>query len=202
MWPETLESPTTTDPIHDCCAPLRVVSVRVTNGRLPQPPLQFLAKLATNLAKPRGVCVLRRRDVSALLAATPATKIPGCGAGSAAAKQFAAWGAKTVLDLRRIDAPEMRQHLGEQQGKKVIHSNVFTSDDEVLRRARSGIRARSLRCLFDKAPPTSLRREVWSVLNIVSLRCVHPSGTIHVYAAKYYLYRGGLRRSTICASHG
>ncbi|CAM9560687.1 unnamed protein product, partial [Scytosiphon promiscuus] len=81
---------------------------------------KFLAKLATNLAKPRGVCVLPRRDVSALLAATPATKIPGCGAGSAAAKQFAAWGAKTILDLRRVEAPEMRQRLGEQQGRKVF----------------------------------------------------------------------------------
>lgn len=101
---------------------LRVALRPVAVGSVSQIPPQFLAKLAANLAKPKGVCVLPRRDVSAVLAATPATKIPGCGAGSATAKQFAALGARTILDLRRIEAPEMRQRLGEQQGTKVYDS--------------------------------------------------------------------------------
>lgn len=84
-----------------------------------QTPLQFLAKLATNLAKPKGVRVLLRRDVSSLLASTPAIKIPGCGAGSVASKQFAAWGANSVLDLRQVNAAELRERLGEQLGVKV-----------------------------------------------------------------------------------
>lgn len=80
---------------------------------------QFLAKLATNLAKPKGVRVLLRRDVPSLLASTPATKIPGCGTGSAAAKQFLGWGARSIFDLRQIDAAELRKRLGEQLGAKV-----------------------------------------------------------------------------------
>eukprot|EP00752_Nemacystus_decipiens_P009989 g8908.t1 len=80
---------------------------------------KFLAKLVTNLAKPRGVRVLLRRDVASLLASTPATKIPGCGAGSAAARQFAALGVSSILDLRRAQAPELRARLGEQLGVKV-----------------------------------------------------------------------------------
>lgn len=83
---------------------------------------QFLAKLSTNLAKPRGVRVLLRRDVSSLLASTPATKIPGCGPGSLAAKQFAVLGISSILDLRRVNAAELRGRLGEQLGIKVTGS--------------------------------------------------------------------------------
>lgn len=87
---------------------------------------QFLAKLATNLAKPKGVRVLHRQDISALLASTSVTKIPGCGPGSMAAKQFAAWGAGSMLDLRRIDGGELRERLGEKLGAKVLPcTNAF-----------------------------------------------------------------------------
>ncbi|CAM9178189.1 unnamed protein product [Ectocarpus sp. 13 AM-2016] len=81
---------------------------------------KFLAKLATNLAKPKGVRVLLRRDVPSLLAATPATKIPGCGTGSTAARQFSGWGVRSVFDLRQIEAAELRKRLGEQLGAKVF----------------------------------------------------------------------------------
>lgn len=83
------------------------------------PLVQFLAKLTTSLAKPRGVRVLRRRDVTQLLSTTPATKIHGCGEGSTAAKQFASWGVRSVLDLRRFGASELRARLGEHIGAKV-----------------------------------------------------------------------------------
>ena len=86
---------------------------------MPNLRLQFLAKLVTNLAKPRGVRVLLQRDVASLLASTPSTKIPGCGAGSVAARQFAALGVSSILDLRRVQAPELREQLGEQLGVKV-----------------------------------------------------------------------------------
>eukprot|EP00903_Cladosiphon_okamuranus_P014191 g13185.t1 len=80
---------------------------------------KFLAKLVTNLAKPKGVRVLLRRDVASILASTPATKIPGCGAGSVAAKQFAALGVSSILDMQRIQAAELRERLGKQLGVKV-----------------------------------------------------------------------------------
>lgn len=80
---------------------------------------QFLAKLVTNLAKPKGVRVLHRRDVSSLLASTPATKIPGCGAGSVAAGHFAAWGVSSLLHLSRVTAGDLQERLGEQLGAKV-----------------------------------------------------------------------------------
>lgn len=63
--------------------------------------------------------VLFRRDLRPLLASTPAIKIPGCGPGSMASKQFAAWGASSVLDLQRVNAAELRKRLGEQLGGKV-----------------------------------------------------------------------------------
>lgn len=64
--------------------------------------------------------MLLRRDVASLLASTPATKIPGCGAGSTAAKHFLSWGAVSMLDLRSVEAAELRELLGEQLGEKVI----------------------------------------------------------------------------------
>lgn len=91
---------------------------------------QFLAKLATSLAKPKGVRVLRRRDVASLLASTPATKIPGCGTGGVAAKQFAAWGANSVMDLRRVEAAELREALGEKLGAKVNTKVTASSASE------------------------------------------------------------------------
>lgn len=101
-----------------------------SNLPCPNLPLQFLAKMATNLAKPRGVRVLPRRDVVSLLASTPATKIPGCGAGSVAARQFAALGVSSVLDLRRVQAPELRERLGEQLGVKA--SQAMASKPAIL----------------------------------------------------------------------
>lgn len=80
---------------------------------------QFLAKLATNTAKPKGVRVLFPRDVHSVLAVTSATKIPGCGAGTSAARYFAQSGLKSILDLRRLGIRELRERLGEQLGAKV-----------------------------------------------------------------------------------
>ncbi|CAM9887204.1 unnamed protein product, partial [Ectocarpus sp. 8 AP-2014] len=92
---------------------------------------KFLAKLATNLAKPKGVRVLLRRDVPSLLASTPATKIPGCGTGSTAARQFLGWGVKSVFDLRQIEAAELRKRLGEQLGAKVFDRCQGIDNDPV-----------------------------------------------------------------------
>lgn len=80
---------------------------------------QFLAKLATGLAKPNGVKVLYRRDIPALLSSTPATKIPGCGVGSTPAEWFATWGASCVSDLIRVGLGTLKEKLGEQLGAKV-----------------------------------------------------------------------------------
>ena len=96
---------------------------RLDGSVLKKNPLtQFLAKLTTSLAKPRGVRVLRRHDVSRLLSSTPATRIPGCGEGSVSAGQFASWGVKSLLDLRRVGAAELRARLGEQLGAKVFNT--------------------------------------------------------------------------------
>lgn len=106
------------DYLSQRCERAILVARLLTLARAPR--LQFLAKLATNTAKPRGVRVLFRRDVFPLLASTGATKIPGCGPGTMAAKQFAAWGASTMLDLRGVDSGELRERLGEQLGAKVF----------------------------------------------------------------------------------
>ncbi|CAB1097215.1 unnamed protein product [Ectocarpus sp. CCAP 1310/34] len=92
---------------------------------------KFLAKLATSLAKPKGVRVLLRRDVPSLLASTPATKIPGCGTGSAAARHFLGWGVRSVFDLRQIEAAELRKRLGEQLGAKVFDRCRGVDNDPV-----------------------------------------------------------------------
>ncbi|KAG5192810.1 hypothetical protein JKP88DRAFT_242676 [Tribonema minus] len=73
---------------------------------------KLLARLAVRSAKPRGVHVLRPAAVSALLAATPFTRLQGYGAGSAAARAVAALGAIHLADLARLGAAALARAEG------------------------------------------------------------------------------------------
>src|SRR5256885_12349898 len=66
---------------------------------------KFLAKIASDLDKPRGFAMLGAAEAAAFLAPRPVTQI--FGVGKAAEKRLASDGLRTVGDLARLGETEM-----------------------------------------------------------------------------------------------
>jgi len=85
----------------------RDVGVTVSIGLAPN---RFLAKIASDLDKPRGFAVIGAREAQSLLAPRPVSILPGVGAVSA--RQLEAAGFKTVGDLARADPHDLIRRFG------------------------------------------------------------------------------------------
>ncbi len=73
---------------------------------------KFLAKIASDLDKPRGFAVLGAAEAVSFLAGKPVGFIYGVGAVSAA--KLAADGFSTIADLQRADEPDLMRRYGEE----------------------------------------------------------------------------------------
>jgi DNA polymerase-4 len=71
---------------------------------------KFLAKIASDLDKPRGFAVLGGAEAAAFLAPRPVTQI--FGVGKAAQARLARDGLRTVGDLQRLDQAELMRRYG------------------------------------------------------------------------------------------
>ena len=71
---------------------------------------KFLAKIASDLDKPRGFSAIGQGEALDFLAPKPVTILPGVG--KAAAARFAREGVNTVLDLRTLEPRRMLSLLG------------------------------------------------------------------------------------------
>ncbi len=71
---------------------------------------KFLAKLASDLDKPRGFSVLSRREAPDFLASRPVTFIWGVGKATGAA--LAREGFRTIADLQRADETDLMRRFG------------------------------------------------------------------------------------------
>jgi len=71
---------------------------------------KFLAKIASDLDKPRGFSAIGEGEALDFLAPRPVTILPGVG--KAAAARFAREGVNTVLDLRQLEPRRMLSLLG------------------------------------------------------------------------------------------
>jgi DNA polymerase-4 len=78
----------------------------------------FLAKIASDMDKPRGFAVLGQDDAVAFLAGKPVGFIHGVGAVSAA--RLAADGHRLIADLQRADKDELMRRYGE-EGARLWH---------------------------------------------------------------------------------
>jgi DNA polymerase-4 len=77
-------------------------------------PNKFLAKIASDLDKPRGFAVLGRAEAAAFLADKPVSLI--YGVGKVAAQRLAKGGIRLISDLQRMDERELiRRYGGEGQ---------------------------------------------------------------------------------------
>ena len=73
---------------------------------------KFLAKIASDLDKPRGFAVLGQAEAPAFLAPKPVSFIYGVGA--ATAEKFERDGIRTIADLQRADERDLMRRYGEE----------------------------------------------------------------------------------------
>jgi DNA polymerase-4 len=71
---------------------------------------KFLAKIASDLDKPRGFSAIGQAEALEFLGPKPVTILPGIG--KAAAARFARQGVTTVMDLRNLETRRMLKMLG------------------------------------------------------------------------------------------
>jgi DNA polymerase IV len=73
-------------------------------------PCKLVAKIASDVNKPDGLCVVRPDEVADFLAPLPVTRL--WGVGPATAKRLAELGIKTVADVRLRSLPQLESRLG------------------------------------------------------------------------------------------
>ncbi len=73
-------------------------------------PCKLVAKIASDVNKPDGLCVVRPEQVAEFLAPLPVTRL--WGVGPATAKRLHEIGIKTVADVRTRSLPDLESRLG------------------------------------------------------------------------------------------
>ncbi len=87
---------------------------------------KFLAKLASDLKKPRGFVVVNPDEVESFLAPLPVDRI--WGVGPSTKKVLMDLGLKTIGDLQKYPLELLQQRLGEATGR-ALHELAFGRDD-------------------------------------------------------------------------
>ena len=106
---------------------------------------KFLAKLASDLDKPRGFSVIGRAETRTLLAGLPVNKI--WGVGKAFQKKLAADGIHTIGDLQHLDEADLARKYGA-MGLRI--SRLSTGRDERLVNPESGRKSVSAETTFNE----------------------------------------------------
>ena len=129
---------------------------------------KFLAKLASDLDKPRGFSVIGRAETLARLAALPVSKI--WGVGKAMQKKLAADGITGIADLQRLEERDLMARYG-QMGLRLsrLSRGIDTRTVKPVREARS-ISAETT-FADDIADPADLERVLWRLSDKVAGRC-------------------------------
>ncbi len=89
-------------------------------------PNKLLAKIASDLEKPDGLCVLGPKDVMAAVGNRPATLIPGVGPRTA--ERLRALGVRTVADLANADPAQLERAFGRRLGRE-LHDRARGRDE-------------------------------------------------------------------------
>jgi DNA polymerase-4 len=128
---------------------------------------KFLAKIASDLDKPRGFAVLGQAEAAAFLAAKPVTFI--FGVGKASQTRLARDGLRTIADLQRADENDlMRRYGGE--GARLWRLARGLDDRPVI--ATRETKSLSAETTFDRdvADFRPLERHLWALTEEVSAR--------------------------------
>jgi DNA polymerase-4 len=131
---------------------------------------KFLAKVASDIDKPRGFAVLGARDAPAFLASKPVSFIFGVGAISAA--RYARDGFNRIADLQRAGEMELMRRYGE-EGRRL--SRLAHGIDERKVDPARETKSISSETTFehDIADFRTLERILWTLTEEVSARLKH-----------------------------
>jgi DNA polymerase-4 len=91
---------------------------------------KFLAKLASDLQKPDGLCSIRPEEAEATLAPLSVTRLWGVGPKTAA--RLAGIGIKTIGDLRKLSAEALAARVGEDEAEHYRRLSVGQDDRPVV----------------------------------------------------------------------
>jgi DNA polymerase IV len=128
---------------------------------------KFLAKIASDLDKPRGFAVLGGGEAAALLAAKPVTLI--FGVGKIAQQRLARDGLHTIGDLQRAGEVELRRRYGAEGARLARLARGL--DDRPVRAEREA-KSISAETTFDRdlGDFRSLELQLWPLCEKVSAR--------------------------------
>ena len=131
---------------------------------------KFLAKVASDLDKPRGFAVLSIKDAPAFLAPKPVSFIFGVGAVSAA--RYARDGFHRIADFQQAGEIELMRRYGE-EGRRL--SRLSRGIDERKVDATRETKSVSAETTFERdiADFRTLERVLWSLAEEVSARLKH-----------------------------
>jgi DNA polymerase-4 len=128
---------------------------------------KFLAKIASDLDKPRGFAVLGAGDAQSFLAPKPVSFIYGVGKVSAA--RYARDGFHRIADLQRASEIELTRRYGE-EGRRLARLSRGIDDRDV--RSERETKSVSSETTFERdiADFRSLEKILWSLAEDVSAR--------------------------------
>lgn len=128
---------------------------------------KFLAKIASDLDKPRGFAVLGRTEAARFLAPRPVTTIVGVGAATQA--RLARDGYRTIADLQRADLRDLVRRYGS-EGER-LWQLAHGRDPRPVRPEREP-KSVSAETTFDRdiADPNVLEQRLWLLCEHVSAR--------------------------------
>jgi DNA polymerase IV len=128
---------------------------------------KFLAKIASDLDKPRGFAVLGGGEAAQFLATKPVTLI--FGVGKMAQQRFARDGVRTIGDLQRIEEIELMRRYGAEGARLARLAHGL--DDRPVRADREA-KSISAETTFDRdvADFRSLELRLWRLTEKVSAR--------------------------------
>ena len=128
---------------------------------------KFLAKIASDLDKPRGFAVLSQAEAARFLAERPVSFI--YGVGKAASARLARDGYRTVGDLQRADETELMRHYGAEGQRLSRLSRGIDRRDVNPERERKSVSAENT---FERdiASFRPLEKRLWAAAEEVSDR--------------------------------
>ena len=128
---------------------------------------KFLAKIASDLDKPRGFALLDQDDARALMADKPVGFI--YGVGPATAERLAQRGLRTIADLQRADETDLMRQFG-LEGRRLWRLARGIDERKVV--ADRGAKTISSETTFDSDihDYASLEKTLWRLCEKVSLR--------------------------------
>lgn len=128
---------------------------------------KFLAKIASELDKPRGFALIGRAETADFLAPRPVGAIWGVGA--ATARALAAQGIDRIGDLRRFDKAQLAARFGAMGAR--LHDLAWGRDDRRVTPQRDA-RSVSAETTFDDdiAEAAALRAHLWRLCERVATR--------------------------------